>query len=66
MNKFGLVIGEPCRPPFLGLTNMILTLDLERDVKFYWHQTYSDYWDECVSVGLSYVSASWLYDWIQV
>jgi hypothetical protein len=61
-----LIIGDRCRPKYLGSRKLSVTLGEMRQVQFYWQESYADYQYTCLSKGLFYIQNSGQLSWIVV
>ena len=51
MSEFGLVVGDICSPKYLTSRTLNLNLGEKRIFKFYWQDSYLDYFNTCLKEG---------------
>ena len=56
MSELGFIVGDVCSPKYLLAQILNLILGEKRVLKFYWQDSYQDYFKICVRKGLIAVS----------
>ena len=52
ISELGVIIGDVCSPKYLLARTLNLQLGEKRVVKFYWQDSYQDYFEICLTEGL--------------
>ena len=53
--NLSIIVGDSCRPKYFGAHKMPLAFAEEKEIKFYWQQSYALYFSECISKGFFYI-----------
>ena len=59
-------MGDRCRPKYLGARKLTVRLGERRQVKFYWQESYAEYFSTCLSKGFFYIQNMELLDWVDL
>ena len=66
VGELGFVIGDECRPKYLLSRTLILILGEERGLKFYWQDSYEEYFGACLKKGLFAIQNPNQLKWIKI
>ena len=61
-----LIVGDRCRPKYIGARKLKVQLGKKRQVLFYWQESFTEYYSMCLSRGLFYLQNSGKLDWVVV
>ena len=64
--NLSLIVGDRCRPKYLGARKLNVRLGERREVKFYWQESYAEYFSACLSKGFFYIQNMELLDWVDI
>ena len=61
-----IIVGDQCRPKSFGAKKLPLLLGEERELVFYWQDSYADYSNTCLTKGLFYVQNYGELNWVHI
>jgi len=61
-----IIVGDRCKPKYLGARNLSLRLGEKREVRFDWQESDADHYSKCLLYGLFYIQNSGKLGWVAV
>jgi len=61
-----IIVGDKCKPKYLGARQLSLRLGEKREVQFDWQASDADHYSVCLSYGLFHVQNSGKLGWVAV
>ena len=66
IDKFSVLVGDECRPKYMGARRLILEVSRKDEVNFFWQQSYYNYLQKCAKHGTFSITDPVQLAWISI